>query len=128
MALAVLAIKSLILLVGLLIQTLRFERRFTFYPPVFFIAGMSVPLCTAWGAFFAFVLIWGVNPMLGSAQAFLFIYAAMLLVFGMFFDGMSSKSAILAAILCFLPALLSLMAGKSLIIPSRKGTHSPESS
>jgi hypothetical protein len=124
---AVLAIKTLILLIGLLIQTVRFERRLTFYPPVFFIAGLSVPLCTGWGALFAFVLIWAVNPMLGSAQGFLFAYAVLLGAFGTFFDGLGSKSSILAAVLCFLPALLSMMAGKTLIISARKGTHAPGS-
>jgi hypothetical protein len=125
---AVMAVKSVILLIGLLIQTVRFERRLTFFPPVFFIAGLSLPLCTAWGAFFAFVLIWAVNPMLGNAQGFLFVYAVLLGVFGIFFDGLGSRSTILASVLCFLPALLSLMAGKTLIIPARKGTHASDSS
>jgi hypothetical protein len=121
-----LAVKSAILLVGLLIQTLRYEkRRVTFYPPIFFLAGLSVPLCSPWAAFFAFAMIWAVHPMFGDAQGFLTVYALLMAGFGFYFNGFKDKTVILAAIFCFLPTLLSLMAQRPLVIFSRKGKQTP---
>lgn len=123
-----LAIKSLLLLVALLIQTLRWEQhRITFYPPIFFLAGLSVPLCSPWGALFAFILIWSVNPLLANAQAFLSVYALLLALFGNYFSGLGDKSVILAAVLCFLPVLLSLMAQRPLVIFTRKSVRASDS-
>ena len=123
----VIAIKGIILLVGLLIQAMRYEkRRFTFYPPIFFLAGLSVGLCEPYGALFAFILIWAFNPILKSAQGFLTVYAILQVVFGNYFSGLGDKTSIYAGILCFLPVLLSLMAQRPLVIYARKGVRSAE--
>ena len=120
----VLALKGLILLVGLLAQTIRYERgRLTFYPPIFYLAGMSVPLCEPSGAAFAFVAIWAINPAFGSVQGFLSIYAVLMVVFGQYFGGIGDKTSICAGILCFLPVLLSLLANLPLIVFARKAQH-----
>lgn len=121
----VLAINLGILFVGTLIQTLRYERNhLTFFAPIFYLAGMSISLCSGWGALFAFVLIWGVNPMLGSAQGFLAIYGVLMCTFGLLFRGMANKMPIAALGLCLLPVLISLLAKKPLMVPSRKAQRS----
>ncbi len=120
----VLGLRSLILLVGLLIQTVRYEKNhLTFYPPIFYLAGLSVGLVDPWAALFAFALIWAFNAMFGNAQAFLTLYAILVVVFGHYFAGKGDLSALYAGILCFLPVLLSLMANRPLVVFSRKGTH-----
>jgi hypothetical protein len=117
-------IRAMILLVGLLIQTLRYERnKVRFYPPIFYLAGVSVALCDIRGAAFAFALVWAVNPMFGNAQGFLTIYAVFLVVFGHFFAGRGDLSAAYAGILAFLPVLLSLLSNRPLTLISRKSAR-----
>lgn len=121
---AVIAIRSLILLVGLLVQTVRYEKgKFTFYPAVFYVAGLSFGLCDHWSALFAFVLIWAMNAMFSGAQSFMTVYAVMIVGFGHLFAHHGDLSVVYAGILCFLPVLLSLLANRPLVAFSRKGTH-----
>jgi hypothetical protein len=121
-----LALQVLIVLLGALVQALRYERnRVSFYPPIFYLAGLAVGLCGYQAAAFAFVLIWAINPALPNAQAFLTVYALLLTVFGMLFRGVSSPSVLLAGGLTFLPVLLSLLAGRPLMIFTRKGSRTP---
>lgn len=124
MAYAVMALRATILLIGLLVQTVRYERqKFRFYPPIFFIAGLSVGLCDYRAAAFAFAMVWTVNAAFGNAQAFLTVYAGFIGIFGFFMSRRADLSVILAALLCFLPVLLSLLANRPLVILGRKGTH-----
>lgn len=117
----VLAVQVAILLAGLLIQTIRVERRhLSFFAPVFYLAGLSVTLCGPWGAFFAFVLIWGVNPMFGGAQGFLGFYAVLLGGFGVVLGHRGISLPIVAFLLCLTPVLLSLLSGRPLIVFTRK--------
>lgn len=120
----VIGLRFLILLIGLLLQTLRREHhKITFYPAIFYITGLTVGMCGYQAALFAFVLIWAMNPIFGNAQAFLFIYAVLIVVFGHFFGRNSMLSIVSAGFLCFLPALLSLLANRPLVIFGRRGDH-----
>ena len=59
---AVIGLRALILLIGLLVQTVRFENNhLTFYPPIFYLAGLTVALSGYRAAGFAFVLIWAMS-------------------------------------------------------------------
>ena len=108
----------------MLAQTIRREKnRLTFYPPIFYLAGLSVGLCDARGAGFAFALIWAVNPALPNAQGFLTVYALLLVVFGHFYAWSGDLSAAYAGGLCFLPVLLSMLAKRPLTIFTRKGSR-----
>ena len=121
MAWQVLAIRGFILLVGLLIQTVQQRRqRVTFYPPIFYLAGLSFGLCDVRAAAFALVLIWAINPALPNAHAFLTVYALLLFIFGHFFAAQRDLRAPLAGVLCFLPVLLSLLANRPLLILTQK--------
>ncbi len=116
-----LALRMGVLLVGVVIQTLRIERgRVTFYPPVFYLAGLSLGLSHLTGAVFAFAMIWALNPAIGSATGFLTMYAVLLIAFGQLFAGGRDLSAIYAGGLCFLPVLLSLLSRRPLVMLSRK--------
>jgi hypothetical protein len=124
----VVAIRAAILLVGLLLQTLRYEkRRLSFFPPIFYLAGLSIGLCDIRGAAFAFALIWAFNAALPHAPAFLTVYALLLIVFGHLFSGQGDLSVVYAGVLCFLPVLLSLLAKRPLTVMTRKPSRSPAS-
>lgn len=123
----VLVAKLAILLVGLLIQTLRYERRHvSFFAAVFFVAGLSVALCGPWAALFAFMLVWAVNPMFGNAEAFLAVYAILLAGFGVLFRDTSRLLVIGAFGLTLLPVLLALLSRRPLVVFSRKAVHVAE--
>lgn len=120
----VLIVKILILLAGLLIQTMRFEKHhFVFFAPIFFLWGISVGLCGLKGAMFAFAMTWAVNPMLRNPQAFLSIYALLMLGFGSLFLGIGNKLPVVALLYCFLPVLLSLLAHRPLVLFTRKSVR-----
>lgn len=120
----VLVLQIAILLIGSLIQTLRYERRhLTFYAAIFYIAGLSVCLCGPWGALFAFLLIWAVNPLFGNAQAFLSVYAVLLVVFGYLFGSGSILLVMAAFLICFLPVLLSLLTRRPLVVLARRAAN-----
>jgi hypothetical protein len=119
----VLAVRSTILIVGLLLQTFRIERRrVTFYPPIFYVAGLSLGLSKPFGAAFAFLMIWAMNPAMGNAQAFLTMYALLIVVFGYLF-GAGLVWPVFAGFLAFLPVLLSLLSKRPLVMLARKATH-----
>lgn len=121
----VMAVQALMVLVGLLVQTVRFEKgQLRFSPPIFFIAGLSVGMCHSYGAITAFMMIWAIHSMFSGAQGFLSGYAVCILVFGHLFAGRIDLSVLLMGGLCFLPVLLSLLAGRPLVIMSRRGKKS----
>lgn len=123
----VIVIRSIVLVLGLLIQTVRYEKgQLRFAPPIFYIAGLSLGLCDIYGALAAFAFIWAIHVMFGGAQGFLTAYAVVIVGFGHLFSRQGDLSAILAGILCFLPVLLSLLAGRPLVIQSRRGTRSDQ--
>lgn len=117
----VLALNLLVLFAGTLIQTLRYERsHWSFFAPIFYLAGISISLCTPWGSLFAFMLIWSLNPMLGNAQGFLTTYGLLMCLFGYLLLGFSDHMPLAAFGLCFMPVLLSMLTRKPLMVFSRK--------
>lgn len=123
----VIAIRSIVLVIGLLIQTVRYATgQLSFAPPIFYIAGLSLGLCDIYGALAAFVFIWAIHVMFGGAQSFLTAYSVVIVGFGHVFASQGDLSVILAGILCFLPVLLSLLANRPLVIQSRRGARSDQ--
>jgi hypothetical protein len=124
MTYVVMAAKAVIVLVGLLVQTARYDRgKFTFYPAIFFVTGISIGLCDYRAAACAFALVWAFNSAFGNAQAFLAVYALLIVLFGNLFPKHGLLWSIIAGLFCFLPVLLSLLANRPLVIPGRKGTR-----
>lgn len=120
----VLVLQLGILFIGLLIQTVRYERqRISFYAPLFYLAGMSVVLCGPWAALFAFALVWGVNGMFRRAEGFLTTYGVALAGFGVLFKDTSRLLAGAALLMCLMPVILALLSRRPLVIFSRKPGH-----
>lgn len=110
--------------IAVIVQAVRYEKvRLSFFPPIFFLAGLSVAVCGYKVAVFSFVMVWAINSGLGNAQAFLTVYAGALMAFGAVFLSFTSLRVILASGLTFLPVLLSLMAKRPLMIFTRKGSR-----
>lgn len=119
----ILLLQSGISLVGLLFQAVRLERaRVSFYPPIFYLAGLSVAMCGPAAAAFSFVLVWAINTSLKNAQAFMTVFAMLLYAFGAMFVSMISVPVFLAAVLAFLPVLLSLLMRRPLLIFTRRSS------
>lgn len=120
----VFAVQVAILLAGLLVQSVRYERgRFLVFAPIFFLAGLSVGICGIKAAGFAFALIWAVNPMLKNPSGFLSAYALLIGLFGVLFLDFTSILVVLAVVLTFLPVLLSALMQRPLVLFSRKSVR-----
>lgn len=124
MPLLVLGLKCLITLVAVVIQSIRYEKdKVSFFPPIFFLGGLAVGTVGYQAAGFAFIGIWAVNAGISNAQGFLFVFALLLLGFGMLFNGWRSIPSAAMALAAFLPVLLSLMVRRPLMIFTRKGSR-----
>ncbi len=110
--LLVLTLKVAIFITAILIQTLRFEGKATLFAPLFYIQGLAFGLVGLkfQVAFFALAAVWVLNTVLPSAAVFLFVYAGLLICFGMILGDRSGRKEIaLAAGLALVPGLLSLI-------------------
>ena len=110
---------ALILAIGTVIQTLRFDGRSRLFPPAFYLTGIAIVLAGWKAAVFAAILAWMVNRSVSSPAGFFAAFAVLLAGFGFVFDG-KSLYMFLACALLILPAALSLLSGRPLIAMSRK--------
>jgi hypothetical protein len=114
-------LKVAIIAVGVILQFVRFEGRLTFYAPLFYFAGLAFALCGFGAGFFAFLLIWTFNAALPIPPVgFVSVYALILCLMGMLFQGLADNYVYAAAILVFLPVIVSLMARRSLALFTKK--------
>lgn len=110
-----------LLLVGVIIQFLRFEGRLTFYAPIFYLGGLGIALCGADAGLFAFTVAWILNtaaPLLPGG--FLSLYALLVFMLGLLFRGLSDSFVLFMGAASFLPVLVSLLARRSLAIFVKK--------
>ncbi len=109
-----------VLLVGVLIQSFRFEKKAAMFPPIFYLTGLTLGLCGIEVAFFAVVLTWAINTVLPGPTAFLSLYALLIGAFGYMLQENIGESVYCAVGLVFLPALISLLAKRRLVHFSKK--------
>lgn len=106
-----------LLLVGVIIQFLRFEGRLTFYAPIFYLGGLGFALCGVNAGLFAFVVSWTLNtaaPLLPGG--FLSMYALLIFMLGLLLRGLGDSFVLFMGAVSFLPVLVSLLARRSLAI------------
>lgn len=117
--LAVFISQTVILLVAVLIQSVRFDGRLSFFAPIFYFVGMSVGTSGIYTGLFAFALVLAINPVIPTPRMFLTAYSLLLLPFGFVF---SAPLDLLATniVLILLPPLWSLLAKRPLVIFTRK--------
>lgn len=112
-------IQALILLVAVLIQSVRYDARLSFFAPIFFFVGMSVGSSGHYAGLFAFALVLAINPVIPNPRMFLTAYGLLLLPFGLVFaaDGLMVG---VNAFLVLLPPLMSLLSKRPLVIFTKK--------
>ncbi len=116
---SVLIAQAVVLLVAVLIQSVRFDGRLSFFAPIFYFVGMSVGACGHYTGLFAFALVLAINPIIPNPRLFLTAYGLLLLPFGFVF-GADLDLLALNAGLILLPPLLSLLSKRPLVIFTKK--------
>lgn len=123
-------IQALVLLVAVLIQSIRFDARISFFAPIFYFVGMTIgssgqhsdDLTSTLGngaGLFAFLLVLAINPVIPNPRMFLTAYGLLLLPFGLAFDA-DWRLLTLNAVLVLLPPLMSLLSKRPLVIFTKK--------
>lgn len=112
-------LQGAILLVAVLIQTIRFDGRISFFAPIFYFVGLSVGATGHYAGLFAFLLVLAINPVIPNPRMFLTAYGLLLLPFGLAFGAALDLLGLTAGLL-LLPPLLSLLAKRPLVIFTRK--------
>jgi hypothetical protein len=117
----VLGLKCGILLGAMLVQLIRIDRKITLFAPIFFLSGVSVGLCGAPAAGFAFALIWTINLSLPNPTVFLGVHAVLLVLFSVLFNEPNNVVLTAAGFLClFVPVLISMMSQRPLLLFNRR--------
>lgn len=112
--------RLLILAIAVMIQSFRFERKPTMFPPIFFLSGVALGLCGPFAAGFSLVLVWTINLTLPNPTAFLSVFALLVGGFGLLFLGTGNEQPFFAVALIFLPVLVSLLARRRLVLFTKK--------
>jgi hypothetical protein len=117
--LAAFLIQAGILLMAVLIQSVRFDGRLSFFAPIFYFAGMGVGASGHYAGLFAFALVLAINPVIPNPRMFLTAYGLLLLPFGFAF-GADLRLLGLNAVLVLVPPLASLLTKRPLVIFTKK--------
>ncbi len=103
-----------VLLVGVMVQTLRYEHRISLYAPIFYLSGLSLGMCGVYPTLFAMGLVWSIHRVLPGPGALLSIQALLVLTFGVVFHGVGSRLPFVTAAFMFLPVAMSLLSRRRL--------------
>ncbi|MCC5025166.1 MAG: hypothetical protein J6386_21345 [Candidatus Synoicihabitans palmerolidicus] len=104
----VLGTQAALLLTGVTIQLIRMEERLTFFPPIFFIMGLSFLVVGRQAGMIGFFAIWAINIVLPNAAAFLATYAAGIVILAIFL-GSGVRGALLMAALAGFPPIVAVL-------------------
>jgi hypothetical protein len=123
-------LQSVVLLVAVLVQSVRLEKRVSFFAALLFLLGMTVGTCGVSSVahpfsighaagLFAFALVLAINPVIPNPRWFLTAFGVLLLPFG-FVLGAAPRFVAVNAGLILLTPLLSLLTKRPVVIFSRK--------
>lgn len=115
-----LVLKALLVLVGVLIQAVRWRERITWFAAVFYALGLSVGLGNHVGGPMAFLLACTINPVLPTPRVFLSVFGLLLVPFGYFVGQVGLTETLVASGLILLPPLLSLLTQRPMVVFTRK--------
>jgi hypothetical protein len=121
--LQILGIQTVILLVAVLIQTVRYDRRLSLSAPVFFVTGIVAMLCPPWATVCGCAIAWLLTPIMPQVSGFLIVQALVIAGLGFVLSGLTPLF-LFGIALCFLPILLSLLTRKPLTVFTRRGASS----
>lgn len=106
-------------LAAVLIQSVRWRNRITFFAAIFFYAGLSSGMGGYYPGMLAFLLVCAINPVLPTPRLFVSAYALLLLPFN-YFLGDNSRVALFNTVALLVPPIWSLAANRSMAIFTRK--------
>lgn len=109
------ALKSVLLVIAVLVQSIRIESRVRLVTPLFFILGLSIGLIGLLPALFAFVTVWTFSREIPNAGGFLFAIGSLQIAFGWLLARGPFINLFLSAALAILPFLLSGMLKQPLV-------------
>ena len=110
---------AVIMLIAVLIQTVRFRGRMSFYAAIFFFVGLNVGSSGHYFALFAFAIVLAINPIIANPRIFLTVYGLLQLPFGFAFNADLPVLALSSFLVLLIP-LLSLLTKRPVVIFSRK--------
>ncbi len=116
----VLVAKYGILLVAVLIQTIRWRQRITWFAAIFFFAGISVGMGNHVAGSLAFLLTCTINPVIPTPRVFVGAFGVLLLPFNYFLGDGGMLHASVNMGLVLLPVLLSLLTKRPMVVFTRK--------
>lgn len=117
----VLIVQSVILVIAVAIQALRFGgHRPSFFPPIFWFVGLSIGFPAHYAGLFAFALVLAVNPAIPDPRWFLTVLGLLVLAVGYPFGAPAVANGIAAGLILLVP-LASLLAKRPVVVFSRKG-------
>jgi hypothetical protein len=115
--------QAAILVVATLIQSVRYDKRLSFYAPIFFVVGMSTGFAGEYTPLFAIALTLAINPAIPNPRWFLSVFGVLMLPLSFVFE--ADRTAIATTAGCvLLPPLLSLLLKRPLVIFTRKARTS----
>ncbi|WP_415907511.1 hypothetical protein [Oleiharenicola sp. Vm1] len=104
---------------AVLIQSIRWRERITFFAAIFFYAGVSGGLGSYYPGALAFLLVCAINPVIPTPRLFVSAYALLLLPFN-FFLGDDSRIALFNTVVLLVPVIWSMMVKRPMVIFTRR--------
>lgn len=105
--------------IAVLIQSVRWRERITFFAAIFFYAGLSSGMGSYYPGALAFLLVCAINPIIPNPRTFVGAYALLLLPFN-YFLGDDLRIALFNTTALLLPALWSLLVKRPMVLFTRK--------
>ncbi len=105
--------------IAVLIQSIRWRERITFFAAVFFYAGLSSGMGSYYPGALAFLLVCAVNPVIPTPRLFVSAYALLLLPFN-FFLGDDWRIALFNTFILLVPVIWSMMVKRPMVIFTRR--------
>ncbi|MDD3180772.1 MAG: hypothetical protein PHQ04_10545 [Opitutaceae bacterium] len=116
---SLLVVQAVIILIGTLVQSLRFGKTFLLFAPLFYIFGAGLAVAGLVAGGFAMLLAGALNLLMPTPRSLLGLYGLLLLGFSLLFP-VNFLRTLLFAVIALLPALMSLLLNRSLITHSHK--------
>lgn len=116
----VLTLKYVILFIAVMIQTVRWRQRITWFAAIFFFAGISIGMGNHVAGSLAFLLTCTINPVIPTPRVFVGIYALLLVPFNFFLGDGGMLHAVVNLALVGLPVMFSLLTNRPMVVFTRK--------
>jgi hypothetical protein len=106
-------------LTAVIIQSLRWRQRITFFAAIFFYMGLSSGMGSYYPGVLAFLLVCAINPVIPTPRLFVSAYALLLLPFN-FFLGNDWRIALFNTVILLVPVIWSMMVQRPMVLFTRK--------